>query len=344
MLTEEEWAKKESKDGQLLLTRDEWLKRSNRGGTEGFQGTRYRGRGSNRGGRDRSKVRCFICNTYGHYGVECKSRRDKEKSPEANLVQAHDDDEPALLLAKCGEKVDDIILLNKETIPKLSAHDAISRESNVWYLDNGASNHMTGQRSKFASLDEGIQGQVKFGDGSLVEIKGKRSIMLQCKNGEERVLNEVYYIPTLCNNIISLGQLSEEGNKVMLSGDFLWVRDRQEKLLMKVKRSANRLYKIIIETNKPACFLSKVEEKTWMWHTRLGHVNFHAMMLMNVNEMVHGLPRFIQPKEACTGCLMTKQVRKPFPHQTNFKASKGLESIHGNLCGPISPATTAGNR
>ena len=57
---------------------------------------------------------------------------------------------------------------------------------------------------------------VKFGDGSMVEIKGKGSISFKCKNGEERILNGVYFIPTLCNNIISLGQLSEEGNRVVL--------------------------------------------------------------------------------------------------------------------------------
>lgn len=130
--------------------------------------------------------------------------------------------------------MDSVVLLNEETKPKLNAQNTVKSESNVWYLDNGASNHMTGQKLKFKNLNEGIQGKVRFGDGSMVEIKEKGSIVLQCKNEEERVLNEVYYIPSLCSNIISLGQLFEEGNKVILSGEFLWVRDKQGKLLMKV--------------------------------------------------------------------------------------------------------------
>lgn len=123
-------------------------------------------------------------------------------------------------------------------------------DSNLWYLDNGASNHMTGQKSKFQVQDEKITGKVKFGDGSTVNIQGRGSILLKCKDGQERVLNEVYFIPDLRSNIISIGQLMEEGNRVIIRGDYMWVFDKQDCLLMKIKKSQNRLYKIIIETGK----------------------------------------------------------------------------------------------
>lgn len=74
---------------------------------------------------------------------------------------------------------------------------------------------MTGEHAKFTELDEKITGRVKFGDGSAVEIKGKGLINFKCKNGEEIVLRDVYYIPTLCSNIISLGQLSENGKVIL---------------------------------------------------------------------------------------------------------------------------------
>ena len=113
----------------------------------------------------------------------------------------------------------------------------------MWYLDNGASNHMTGCREKFEKFDKIMRGQVKFCDGSLVKIEGKGTINMVCKNGETRKLHGVYYIPTLRSNIISLGQLSEEGNRVVLNGESLWVYDSCGRLLMHVKRSTNRLYK-----------------------------------------------------------------------------------------------------
>ena len=71
--------------------------------------------------------------------------------------------------------------------------------------------------------------------------------MLQCKNGEHRLLNEVYYVPKLCHNIVSLGQLSEAGNIIVLDGDLLRVCERRGKLLMNVRRTPNRLYKIELQ-------------------------------------------------------------------------------------------------
>ncbi|WCJ34769.1 hypothetical protein M5689_016057 [Euphorbia peplus] len=222
LLTEEEWSRREGSEGKLLLTRDEWLKRSNRGGTGG--NSDYRSK-DGRVVRDRSKVKCFNCQNYGHFAAECrKPKRDREYKAEVNLAQIKDD-EPALLVAEYESGADGQIMLYTAGNVEKSTGMSKENEVNTWYLDNGASNHMTGHREKFKELDEGITGQVKFGDGSLVHIKGKGLISMVCKNGEERELKEVYYIPTLRSNIISLGQLSEEGNKVVLDGDLLWVYD-----------------------------------------------------------------------------------------------------------------------
>jgi hypothetical protein len=40
-----------------------------------------------------------------------------------------------------------------------------------------------------------MMGSVKFGDGSNVEIRGRGTVIFQCRNGEHRVLTDVYYIP-----------------------------------------------------------------------------------------------------------------------------------------------------
>ena len=64
-----------------------------------------------------------------------------------------------------------------------------------WYLDSGASNHMTSSKEAFSKLDGNMTGMVKFGDGSRVAIRGRTTIIFRCQNGKHRALTDVYYIP-----------------------------------------------------------------------------------------------------------------------------------------------------
>ena len=108
-----------------------------------------------------------------------------------------------------------------------------------WYLDSGASNHMTGSKEAFFELDDNVTGTLKFGDGSRVAIRGRSTIIFRCQNGEHRALTDVYYIPQLCSSIISIGQLDERGSEVLIKDDVLRIRDWEQRLLTKVKRSRN---------------------------------------------------------------------------------------------------------
>uniref|UniRef100_A0A0A8XUW7 Retrovirus-related Pol polyprotein from transposon TNT 1-94-like beta-barrel domain-containing protein n=1 Tax=Arundo donax TaxID=35708 RepID=A0A0A8XUW7_ARUDO len=56
--------------------------------------------------------------------------------------------------------------------------------STRWILDTGATNHMTGERSIFSELDTGVRGTVRFGDGSVVAIEGRGTIIFRLKSGE----------------------------------------------------------------------------------------------------------------------------------------------------------------
>ena len=84
-------------------------------------------------------------------------------------------------------------------------------QDNQWYLDTGASSHMTGMRSFFRSIDENQRGTIKFGDESSIAFEGKGSIIVNYSNGEELKLEGVLFVPTLKVNILSLGKLDDDG-------------------------------------------------------------------------------------------------------------------------------------
>ena len=59
--------------------------------------------------------------------------------------------------------------------------------------------------------------------------------------------------------------------------------------------------------------------------------------------MVRGLPHIKHGGELCDSCLAEKQ-RLPFLKAAKYRAKDTLELIHGDLCGPITPATNGGRR
>lgn len=155
---------------------------------------------------------------------------------------------------------------------------------------------------------------------------------------------DVYYIPDLKINIISLGQATESGCDIRLRGGYLTMHDRHGKLLVKAERSRNRLYKVRMGIKNTAILhLTEINESS-RWHARMGHINPEMLKSMFDRKLVQGILSVNFEKEMCSSCLLGKQTRRVFPQATSYRASKILELIHGDLCGPITPSTIAGNR
>jgi hypothetical protein len=121
-------------------------------------------------------------------------------------------EEPALLLTHASIELSlaastaaALLHLDEPRAHALLSDGSSNDKTNGWCLDTGATHHMTGRREFFIELDSDVQGSIKFGDASNVEIKGVGSVIFAAESGEHRLLTGVYYIPALRNSIISLG-------------------------------------------------------------------------------------------------------------------------------------------
>jgi transposase InsO family protein len=346
--------------GKLYFTEEQWLTRmkekgsgetSNRppqqgGGGSNRQRQRRPRKKNNRqlDGRD-DRDRCRNYGKLGHWAKDCRQPRRAQ----ANLAQAEQVDELALLMAQLTSLSSAPISKKPIYLDECNAHallGAAGESEEVvddgWYFDTGATNHMTGRANVFANLDTSVQGTVKFGDDSFVEICGVGTVILSGTNDEHHALAGVFFIPKLRNSIISIGQLNETSSHVLIEEGVLRVWDQQHRLLARVEHGANRLYVLKAKVARPICLAVRHGDMAWRWHERFGHLNFEALNRMGHDNMVRGMPRLKHAEQLCEMCVVTKHRRAPFPSQAKYRAEKPLELVHGDICGPITPVTPGG--
>ena len=102
------------------------------------------------------------------------------------------------------------------------------------------------------------------------------------------------------------------------------------------------MYLLDLKVEQPVCLAARHTEEPWLWHAWFGHLSFDA--LGRLEKMVRGLPHIKHGGELCDSCLAEKQRRLPFPKASKYRAKDALELIHGDLYGPITPATNGGRR
>ena len=103
-------------------------------------------------------------------------------------------------------------------------------------------------------------------------------------------MSNVYYVPSMKSNILSLGQLLEEDYEIEIKNRSLFLRDGKKNLIAKVPMTSNRMFLLDIQTNVAKCLKACVKDPSWLWHLWLGHVNFGGLKLLAHKEMVKGLP------------------------------------------------------
>ena len=130
-----------------------------------------------------------------------------------------------------------------------------SRRENVWFLNSGCSNHMCKNKEWFSNLDEEFRQSVKFGNNSKMAVLGKGNIRLQIV-GVTHVITDVFYIPELKNNLLSIGQFVERGVVILIQHGVCRVYHPKKGLIMQTTMFANRMFILLakILLKAPTCF------------------------------------------------------------------------------------------
>ncbi|KAK9121298.1 hypothetical protein Syun_018915 [Stephania yunnanensis] len=282
----------------------------------------YRGRGRGRGcSFNKATIECYNCHKLGHFQYECSNGNNGAHFAEI-------------------EGKDEVLLMAYVELQG-------TRRRDVWFVDSGCSNHMCGERSMFSSLDTAFTHNVKLGNNHKLVVDGKGVVKITF-NGISYVVNDVYYVPELKNNLLSVGQLQEKGLDVLFKGGerrtcsiFHPSRGKITESVM----SANRMFILLGEkTKEERCLKVDVANKEELWHHRYGHLSYKGLLTLRNKEMVTGLPDIGQVKITCEACVKGKHHRVSFPKQSKWRSTEKQQLIHSDLCGPITPPSNSQKR
>ena len=133
----------------------------------------------------------------------------------------------------------------------LSCHLLEDKHSeDIWLLESGCSNHMTGNKNLLSSLDASITSEIMLGDRTSIKAEGKGIVPILTKQNQNKYISYVYYVPQLKHNLISVGQLMEHGYDVLFQKNtcYIYDKDPHKILIAKVEKTKSRMFPLSLRS------------------------------------------------------------------------------------------------
>lgn len=133
-------------------------------------------------------------------------------------------------------------------------------------------------------------------------------------------------------NLLSVAQMIKNGYTVSFAEDFCIIKNASG-VQTKAKMQGNSFYLNLIPSDHSAMRVTSKE--TDLWHKRLGHFNTKTLEYMSKNNFVENFGEIVSNSDPCQSCALGKQSRKHFPKTALKRATKALELLHSDICGPM---------
>eukprot|EP00253_Pinus_taeda_P005675 PITA_05675 len=93
-----------------------------------------------------------------------------------------------------------------------------SMMGSVWYLDSGASFHMSNNKELFSNLeDKDLQMHIEMEDDGKYSVTSISIVTFQRESGSPHILRDVMYVPGLKKNLVFVSMLEDNGYDVIFS-------------------------------------------------------------------------------------------------------------------------------
>jgi GAG-pre-integrase domain len=214
---------------------------------------------------------------------------------------------------------------NKSFQPQALSMQSGSAPLVAWYMDSGASTHVTSDLNALTSYSPYTgSDQLHIGDGKGLEILHIGSGCLQTSSFT-LVLSNILHVPSISKPLLSISQLLADNNVyVQFHANLCLVKEctSHKVILQSIKRDG--LYLVSAAHQELLC----QQDSSQLWHLRLGHTS--SSSLQPIATTLSCKPNKMQ---LCIACSLAKAHRLPF-YPSDIVAHKPLELVHCDVWGP----------
>lgn len=270
-------------------------------------------------GQSKSKgPRCFFCNKYGHLSKNCWHKKNKSDNKDNGFIAA------------------------------FSATSATTHNDSLnWYVDSGASRHMTLHREWLEDERAPPVTSIRIADNNILKVQSCGDVTIKVPDTQGNIskiqVRNVLYVPDIGTNLISVSKTIKSGCKIEFDEIGCQIINKQTGLKVADAIEINDMYKLnTIKEKVHAMPAAVADDDNFVWHQRMGHLNFKDMeKVPNCTTGVKLSP--CKENITCISCIEGKQTRQPFPGEGS-RATELLEVIHSDVCGPMQTASLGGAR
>ncbi|KAJ9544159.1 hypothetical protein OSB04_023866 [Centaurea solstitialis] len=230
--------------------------------------------------------------------------------------------------------------------PGIFMIDCLITSYESWVIDTGSGkhicNHLQGfTRRKTLRKD---RSNLRVGEGTPLIAEAVGSYSLSLPSGLVLELDNCYYIPNMIKNVLSFDLLVDQG--FYYKYDYKMLSVFKSNIFYFKATPVNGLYTVNLQDNSNEIYhISKrskdIEDQTYLWHCRLGHINKKRVELLLKGGFLGNFD--YKPFDNCESCLSGKMTKQPFNNE-NERATDLLEIIHTDVCGPFSHVARGGYR
>ncbi|GAB2303795.1 hypothetical protein Dimus_038963 [Dionaea muscipula] len=292
---------------------------------------------------------CYNCGKRGHYARDCWHKQAKGNaatSTQKNGGSEHEWDFQASFSIEQLEVDSPCIVEPVEELALTAVSEKLINYDIDWIVDSGCSHHMTGDEKKLQDISTYKGGRVVItaNNTKLPITHIGKAMVVPRYNSNTVELDKVLHVPGMKKNLLSVSQLTADGNYVVFGPTDVKVY-RSLKAMNSPIMEGRRLESVYVMSAQEA-YVDKTRknETADLWHARLGHVSYHKLSVMMKKSMLVGLPHLeVRDDVVCAGCQYGKAHQLPF-EESQFRAKIPLELVHSDVFGPVKQPSISGCR